>query len=79
MAGATPPTDAAPPDTKRARTMSLDAPIDGGAPAPPAIDEDLHSRQLAVYGRGAMARMAAAGVLICGLGGLGAEVGACGC
>jgi hypothetical protein len=56
------------PDTKRPRrTMS--------AETPHAIDEDLHSRQLAVYGRGAMRRMAATSVLISGLGGLGAEVG----
>lgn len=39
------------------------------------IDEDLHSRQLAVYGRESMRRMAAASVLIVGLKGLGAEVG----
>ncbi|KAK9812201.1 hypothetical protein WJX73_003893 [Symbiochloris irregularis] len=37
------------------------------------IDEDLHSRQLAVYGRGAMRRMAESNILICGLGGLGVE------
>ena len=41
------------------------------------IDEDLHSRQLAVYGRETMRKMAAADVLICGMNGLGAEVGAC--
>lgn len=40
------------------------------------IDEDLHSRQLAVYGRETMRKMAAARVLICGMNGLGAEVGA---
>ena len=40
------------------------------------IDEDLHSRQLAVYGRGAMRRMAESNILICGLGGLGVETGA---
>ena len=66
-------------DSKRARTMSTDAApaADAGAAdaAHPAIDEDLHSRQLAVYGRGAMRRMAAARVLISGLGGLGAEIG----
>lgn len=39
------------------------------------IDEDLHSRQLAVYGRESMRRMAATTVLISGLGGLGAETG----
>lgn len=40
------------------------------------IDEDLHSRQLAVYGRESMSRMANANVLILGLKGLGVEVGA---
>lgn len=39
------------------------------------IDEDLHSRQLAVYGREAMGRLAGANVLISGLRGLGVEVG----
>ena len=39
------------------------------------IDEDLHSRQLAVYGRESMRRMAGTTVLISGLGGLGAETG----
>lgn len=39
------------------------------------LDEDLHSRQLAVYGRESMRRMAAAQVLVLGLKGLGAEVG----
>mmetsp|Transcript_167 Transcript_167/g.526 ORF Transcript_167/g.526 Transcript_167/m.526 type:complete len:1046 (+) Transcript_167:185-3322(+) len=38
------------------------------------IDEDLHSRQLAVYGRETMMRMAGARVLISGMRGLGAEV-----
>jgi hypothetical protein len=41
------------------------------------IDEDLHSRQLAVYGRESMRRLAGASVLVSGLGGLGAEIGAC--
>ena len=40
------------------------------------IDEDLHSRQLAVYGRDSMRRLAASQVLIVGLDGLGVEVGA---
>jgi hypothetical protein len=40
------------------------------------IDEDLHSRQLAVYGRESMSRMANANVLILGMKGLGVEVGA---
>lgn len=40
------------------------------------IDEDLHSRQLAVYGRESMRRLVGASVMVCGLNGLGAEVGA---
>jgi ubiquitin-activating enzyme E1 len=39
------------------------------------LDEDLHSRQLAVYGRASMRRMAASDILICGLLGLGVETG----
>jgi ubiquitin-activating enzyme E1 len=39
------------------------------------IDEDLHSRQLAVYGRETMRRLFASNVLISGLNGLGAEIG----
>ena len=39
------------------------------------IDEDLHSRQLAVYGRESFRRLAGASVLVCGLKGLGAEIG----
>jgi hypothetical protein len=39
------------------------------------IDEDLHSRQLAVYGRDTMRRLFGASVLIQGLKGLGVEVG----
>lgn len=39
------------------------------------LDEDLHSRQLAVYGRESMRKMAAAQVLILGLNGLGVEIG----
>ena len=39
------------------------------------IDEDLHSRQLAVYGRETMRRLFAANVLISGLHGLGVEIG----
>ncbi|KAG2639246.1 hypothetical protein PVAP13_2NG613700 [Panicum virgatum] len=42
--------------------------------APPAIDEDLHSRQLAVYGRETMRRLFASDVLVSGLNGLGAEI-----
>ena len=39
------------------------------------IDENLHSRQLAVYGREAMKRMASSAVLISGANGLGVETG----
>lgn len=39
------------------------------------LDEDLHSRQLAVYGRASMRRMAASDILICGMLGLGVETG----
>lgn len=39
------------------------------------IDEDLHSRQLAVYGRETMRRLFGANVLISGLRGLGVEIG----
>jgi hypothetical protein len=39
------------------------------------IDENLHSRQLAVYGREAMKRMASSAVLVCGANGLGVETG----
>ncbi|CAA6656900.1 unnamed protein product [Spirodela intermedia] len=41
---------------------------------PPEIDEDLHSRQLAVYGRETMRRLFASNVLISGIKGLGAEI-----
>ena len=36
---------------------------------PMEIDEDLHSRQLAVYGRESMARMSQSSVLVIGAGG----------
>lgn len=39
------------------------------------IDEDLHSRQLAVYGRETMRKLFASNVLVSGLQGLGAEIG----
>ena len=48
---------------------------DGRANAAHVIDEDLHSRQLAVYGREAFRRLAGASVLVSGLQGLGAEIG----
>ncbi|XP_057954295.1 ubiquitin-activating enzyme E1 1 isoform X3 [Malania oleifera] len=41
---------------------------------PQDIDEDLHSRQLAVYGRETMRRLFASNVLISGMQGLGAEI-----
>ena len=41
----------------------------------PEIDEDLHSRQLAVYGRETMRRLFASNVLVSGMHGLGAEIG----
>ncbi|PIN13370.1 Ubiquitin activating enzyme UBA1 [Handroanthus impetiginosus] len=40
----------------------------------PEIDEDLHSRQLAVYGRETMRRLFASNILISGMQGLGAEI-----
>lgn len=40
------------------------------------IDEQLHSRQLAVYGRDTMRRLAGANVFISGMKGLGLEIGA---
>ena len=43
------------------------------------IDEDLHSRQLAVYGRETMRRLAGARVLVAGMNGLGVEIGARAC
>jgi len=46
----------------------------GSAKGGGEIDEDLHSRQLAVYGRESMRKMAATAVLVCGAGGLGVEV-----
>ncbi|PON59883.1 Ubiquitin-activating enzyme E [Parasponia andersonii] len=51
-----------------ALTMSL------GDSNPADIDEDLHSRQLAVYGRDTMRRLFASNVLVSGLQGLGAEI-----
>lgn len=44
---------------------------------PTDIDEDLHSRQLAVYGRETMRRLFASNVLVSGMQGLGAEIGMC--
>ncbi|MCH92001.1 ubiquitin-activating enzyme E1 1-like [Trifolium medium] len=42
---------------------------------PQDIDEDLHSRQLAVYGRETMRRLFGASVLVSGMHGLGVEIG----
>ncbi|KAK6943192.1 THIF-type NAD/FAD binding fold [Dillenia turbinata] len=42
---------------------------------PVEIDEDLHSRQLAVYGRETMRRLFCANILISGMQGLGVEIG----
>lgn len=52
-----------------------DTPMQVDSEAGVKIDEDLHSRQLAVYGKESMKRMANASVLIIGLKGLGVEVG----
>ena len=41
---------------------------------PPVIDEDMQSRQMAVYGRESMQKLAKASILISGLNGLGAEI-----
>lgn len=51
------------------------AKMDNGAEGETLIDENLHSRQLAVYGREVMRRMAASSVLISGLNGVGVEIG----
>jgi hypothetical protein len=58
-------TDAQEPDSKRQKM---------GNGHDMAIDEDLHSRQLAVYGREAFKRLASATVLVSGLNGLGVEI-----
>ena len=39
-----------------------------------SVDEDLHSRQIAVYGRENMKKLAGANVLVSGINGLGAEI-----
>eukprot|EP00197_Chlamydomonas_leiostraca_P014632 CAMPEP_0202866272 /NCGR_PEP_ID=MMETSP1391-20130828/7292_1 /ASSEMBLY_ACC=CAM_ASM_000867 /TAXON_ID=1034604 /ORGANISM="Chlamydomonas leiostraca, Strain SAG 11-49" /LENGTH=1026 /DNA_ID=CAMNT_0049546205 /DNA_START=133 /DNA_END=3213 /DNA_ORIENTATION=+ len=48
--------------------------MNGAKPGEMDIDENLHSRQLAVYGREVMKRMAASSVLISGANGLGVEI-----
>jgi ubiquitin-activating enzyme E1 len=60
---------------KRSKFARMDAPMHVDSEAV-NIDEDLHSRQLAVYGKESMKRMANASILIVGLKGLGVEVGA---
>ncbi|KAG4994850.1 hypothetical protein JHK84_031817 [Glycine max] len=45
-----------------------------GESNPPDIDEDLHSRQLAVYGRETMRRLFGSNVLVSGMQGLGVEI-----
>lgn len=55
-------------DSKRSKMAAVE---------PDFIDENLHSRQLAVYGREAFRKFQAASVLVSGLNGLGVEVGAC--
>ncbi|GAA0154784.1 ubiquitin-protein ligase [Lithospermum erythrorhizon] len=55
-------------DEKTLAEMAFD---DGN---PHDIDEDLHSRQLAVYGRETMRRLFASNVLVSGIQGLGAEI-----
>ena len=62
-------------DPPLAKRMKVDGTVANGASKPSDIDEDLHSRQLAVYGRESMRRMAASNVLIVGALGLGVEVG----
>ena len=62
--------------TSNAPTLStgLSTGVDAMAVDPPAIDEDLQSRQMAVYGRESMQKLKGANVLITGLNGLGAEI-----
>lgn len=43
--------------------------------APVALDEDLHSRQLAVYGREAFRKFQTASILVAGMNALGVEIG----
>ncbi|KAM3372313.1 hypothetical protein ACQJBY_019288 [Aegilops geniculata] len=66
-------------DAKRPRLGETEGAGAGGGggsngAAPQEIDEDLHSRQLAVYGRETMRRLFASDVLVSGLNGLGAEI-----
>uniref|UniRef100_A0ACD5YZK1 Uncharacterized protein n=1 Tax=Avena sativa TaxID=4498 RepID=A0ACD5YZK1_AVESA len=66
-------------DAKRPKLGEPESTSNGdrnGTTPPPQqeIDEDLHSRQLAVYGRETMRRLFASDVLVSGLNGLGAEI-----
>lgn len=70
-------------DSKRSRTetditdtptMTMHEEQQQQQPSPMEIDEDLHSRQLAVYGRDSFRKLAQAGVLIVGARGLGIEI-----
>jgi ubiquitin-activating enzyme E1 len=61
------------PSSTKKNKMQNEA-VNGGA-IPMDLDENLHSRQLAVYGRDVMRRMAASSVLIVGMNGLGVEIG----
>ncbi|MQL80034.1 hypothetical protein Taro_012477 [Colocasia esculenta] len=59
-------------DSHHRKPSAMDRERNGSSP--PEIDEDLHSRQLAVYGRETMRRLFASNVLISGMNGLGAEI-----
>ncbi|KAL9246593.1 hypothetical protein vseg_020110 [Gypsophila vaccaria] len=60
--------------TTKTTTTTTDTQIPITTASPDCIDEDLHSRQLAVYGREAMLRFFSSNVLVSGLQGLGAEI-----
>ena len=64
-----------PPLASKKHKMAEDGVVNGGGAEVMQIDENLHSRQLAVYGREVMRRMAASSVLIIGANGLGVEIG----
>jgi hypothetical protein len=67
------PSPTSSPALKKAKPMAANADV---TMSDVAIDEDLHSRQLAVYGRETMRRLAGAHVLVSGLNALGVEIGA---
>ena len=62
---------AKPPASRRERLALMATPMDEDTPV---IDEDMQSRQMAVYGRESMQKLRKASVLISGLNGLGAEI-----